>query len=452
MSIRDTLSMCFGNLMRRKGRTFLSVLGVVIGCASIVCMMSIGVGINNSQQAWLDEMGDLTSIDVLENYNTGQKLDDDLIDSIKSIPHVKFIAAKQTLGDQLSPTVSAGSGGRYISEYASVAAYDSETLQNLGLQLKDGSLPETKGSVAIGEMFEYSLKDSRRPEGKNMISYYDESTYEPYPEEERPDPYVKLTGDKIEIGVLDEYGKTAYSEEFRVTGRVKQDYNICYESDSGVIMQSSDLAAFRTAAEKALNLKRSKPSYSELKVFCDGLDNVSGVEEEIKTLGYETNSMNSMRESTQEEMNTIQLALGGIGAVSLIVAAIGIMNTMIMSVSERTKEIGIMKALGCYVADIRKLFLLEAASIGMIGGILGSVFSLAVSVLINIIYMFSQNGGGETEPLLQYITSSPERISVIPVWLFLLGMIFSMLIGLVSGAYPAMKAVKISPLEAMKNE
>ena len=451
MSFRDTLSMCFGNLMRRKGRTFLSVLGVVIGCASIVCMMSIGVGINNSQKAWLDEMGDLTSIDVYENYNSEQKLDDDLIDNIESIPHVKFVAAKQTPGDQLAPVISAGSGGRYMSEYASIAAYDSETMQKLGLEIKDGSLPETRGSVVIGELFEYSLKDSRRPEGKNMISLYDED-YEPYPEEERPAPYIELVGDKIEIGVLNEDGKTAYSEEFRVVGRVKQDYNICYESDSGVIMQASDLVAFRTAAEKALNMKRSKPSYSELKVFCDGLDNVSDVEEEIKNLGYETSSMNSMRESTQEEMNTIQLALGGIGAVSLIVAAIGIMNTMIMSVSERTKEIGIMKALGCYVADIRRLFLLEAAAIGMIGGVLGSVFSLVVSVLINIIYMFSQNGGGETEPLLQYITSSPERISVIPVWLFLLGMIFSMLIGLVSGAYPAMKAVKISPLEAMKNE
>ena len=451
MSLRDTLSMCFGNLMRRKGRTLLSVLGVVIGCASIVCMMSIGVGINNSQQAWLDEMGDLTSIDVYENYNSEQKLDDDLIDNIESIPHVKFVAAKQTPGDQLAPVISAGSGGRYISEYASIAAYDSETMQKLGLEIKDGSLPETRGSVVIGEMFEYSLKDSRRPEGKNMISRYDED-YEPYPEEEMPDPYIELVGDKIEIGVLNEDGKTAYSEEFRVVGRVKQDYNICYESDSGVIMQASDLVAFRTAAEKALNMKRSKPSYSELKVFCDGLDNVSDVEEEIKNLGYETSSMNSMRESTQEEMNTIQLALGGIGAVSLIVAAIGIMNTMVMSVSERTKEIGIMKALGCYVADIRRLFLLEAAAIGMIGGVLGSVFSLVVSVLINIIYMFSQNGGGQTEPLLQYITSSPERISVIPVWLFLLGMIFSMLIGLVSGAYPAMKAVKISPLEAMKNE
>ena len=124
MSFRDTLSMCFGNLMRRKGRTFLSVLGVVIGCASIVCMMSIGVGINNSQKAWLDEMGDLTSIDVYENYNSEQKLDDDLIDNIESIPHVKFVAAKQTPGDQLAPVISAGSGGRYMSEYASIAAYD----------------------------------------------------------------------------------------------------------------------------------------------------------------------------------------------------------------------------------------------------------------------------------------------------------------------------------------
>ncbi len=161
--------------------------------------------------------------------------------------------------------------------------------------------------------------------------------------------------------------------------------------------------------------------------------------------------MKEMRESTQKETRTIQLALGGIGAISMLVAAIGIMNTMIMSVSERTKEIGIMKALGCYVSDIRKLFLLEAAGIGFLGGLIGSILSSIVSLIVNIIYSLTQDI--DTSSFSTMFKGMMEnRISVIPVWLFLFGIIFSMAFGLVSGAYPAEKAVKISPLEAMKNE
>ena len=84
------------------------------------------------------------------------------------------------------------------------------------------------------------------------------------------------------------------------------------------------------------------------------------VESQIKALGYETSSYEDMRKSLEEQSRAIQLILGGIGAVSLLVAAIGIANTMVMSVTERTREIGIMKALGCYVRDIRVMFLAEA--------------------------------------------------------------------------------------------
>ena len=158
-----------------------------------------------------------------------------------------------------------------------------------------------------------------------------------------------------------------------------------------------------------------------------------------------------MRDEVKKEMATIQLALGGIGAVSLFVAAIGIMNTMIMSVSERTKEIGIMKALGCFVSDIRKLFLLEASYIGLLGGIVGSALSGIISFIINIVYV-NLSGAQLEESLIKYLLTSPNRISIMPLWLFLFGVLFSMLVGLAAGTYPALKAVKISPLEAMKNE
>ena len=158
-----------------------------------------------------------------------------------------------------------------------------------------------------------------------------------------------------------------------------------------------------------------------------------------------------MRDEVKKQMATIQLALGGIGAVSLFVAAIGIMNTMIMSVSERTKEIGIMKALGCFVSDIRKLFLLEASYIGLLGGVVGSALSGLISLIINIVYVTIS--GVDTEgSMFVYLLTSPNRISIMPVWLFLFGVLFSMLVGLAAGTYPALKAVKISPLEAMKNE
>ncbi|WP_343014774.1 ABC transporter permease, partial [Bifidobacterium longum] len=173
----------------------------------------------------------------------------------------------------------------------------------------------------------------------------------------------------------------------------------------------------------------------------------------------------------------IQLILGGIGAVSLLVAAIGIANTMVMSVTERTREIGIMKALGCYVRDIRVMFLAEAGAIGFFGGLIGCVLSGLISLGINVVGalyaggmsggmsggMVSGAGGGSGDGtgggtsiwtiLWQAIVGGENvtRYSVIPWWLFLFAVLFSTLIGLLFGFGPANKAVKIPALDAIKN-
>ena len=172
-------------------------------------------------------------------------------------------------------------------------------------------------------------------------------------------------------------------------------------------------------------------------------------------MGYYTYSMQSMRESMEKSARQVQLMLGGLGAISLFVAAIGITNTMIMSISERTREIGIMKALGCYVRDIRLLFLMEAGTIGLLGGIIGLIFSLLISVGINLFAMGAMGGGGITaQTVLQALIGGEEvsRVSAISPGLMLFAIVFSVFVGLVSGYYPANKAVKIPALEAIKHE
>ncbi|MGB4648542.1 MAG: FtsX-like permease family protein, partial [Acetivibrionales bacterium] len=166
---------------------------------------------------------------------------------------------------------------------------------------------------------------------------------------------------------------------------------------------------------------------------------------EIKNMGYGTYSLLDILKSMQETSATMQAVLGGIGAISLFVAAIGITNTMVMSIYERTREIGVMKVLGCMLSDIRNLFLFEAALIGFIGGLLGIGFSYGASVLLNR-YAGGLFGGG------YYYGGSDSIVSLIPPWLAVAALAFATLVGIISGFMPARRAMKLSALEAIRTE
>lgn len=139
-------------------------------------------------------------------------------------------------------------------------------------------------------------------------------------------------------------------------------------------------------------------------------------------------------------MNMIQAVLGAIGAVAMLVAAISITNTMMMSIYERTKEIGVMKVLGCDMRNIGALFLLEAGFIGFLGGVIGLGLSYSLSAVLNYLVAQSPDMGMES------------GISYIPFWLALLSMGFAILVGMVAGFFPARRAMKLSPLAAIRNE
>lgn len=450
--------MAWQNLKRRRSRTFLTMLGVVIGVCSIVVMVSIGLGINESSEAQLSQMGDLTTIQIY-NYggeNGRTKLDDAAMQAIRQLPYCAGATAKQELGEiGFGYTLNAGPNQRYKSDYLSISAVDFDQLEALGYKLEEGQFPGPGSANAIpvlaGSQTAYNFYDSYRPEGMNRIDIwqYDENGVQLEPEPAFFNPLE--TGLELSFYAGDENG-TPTKYALKATGLLKSDMGLGYETEQGLLIDLKDMARIRKELARASGQAAPKETnYTQALVKADDISHVAELEEAIHQAGFpDTSSMQSMRESMQESTRMLQLMLAGIGAVSLFVAAIGIANTMVMSISERTREIGIMKALGCRLGDIRQLFLAEAGIIGLAGGLLGALLSLAISSLINV--LASSVPVTDWQTFWQAVTGYGTRVSVVPLWLLGLSVVFAVLVGLISGFSPARKAVKVPALEAIKHE
>ena len=225
-----------------------------------------------------------------------------------------------------------------------------------------------------------------------------------------------------------------------------------YWTQSGIVLRIQDMKMLQKVYNDMTKTKTEEKSYEQVYVKVDDLKNVTDVETAIHDLGFtNTYSMNQQREEMQQQVIKSQMIFGGIAAVSLFVAAINIINTMTMAIYERTREIGVMKVLGCELGSIRTMFLLESSTIGFIGGLIGVAFSLLASFVLNnlstILAAFGQGGG------YYYMDGGGSAaISIIPPWLMLAALVFATLVGLVAGILPANKAVRISALEAIRHD
>ena len=456
MRLSDIGRMCIDNLKRRKGRTFLTVLGVFIGCTSIVVMVSIGAGMKESQDQMMSEMGDLSIIEVSQGMSengTAAKLDDAAVKSFSEMDGVAAVLPKVS-PDQLSISLKAGINDRYSCDWATVVGVDISAMEDMGFELTDGKFPSSNMDEAVGGQYlAYNFTDSLMPEGRNMVdrwSAYDENGNMTG---DLPDPFFDILKTPVALEASGgEEGQTPYKKTINIVGTLKEDQGKGWETSDGIIMS---IDAVKDLIAKATGNENVILSYSTVNVKAADISQVAEIENSIKAMGYYTYSMQSMRESMEKNARQVQLMLGGLGAISLFVAAIGITNTMIMSISERTREIGIMKALGCYLRDIRMLFLMEAGAIGLMGGVAGLIFSFIISMVINLFAMGALGGGGITgEILLQSLVGGEgvTRISAISPGLMLFAIVFSIFVGLVSGYYPANKAVKIPALEAIRRE
>ncbi len=468
MSWMDLLRMSSSNLRRRKLRTFLTVLGVMIGTTSIVVMISLGLGLQASIYEELEMMGGLNTISVtgadagdsMVYYGDGgdeEKSDKRLTDAaIKELAKLEHVTSVRPQYEMSIILLKGGYEG-----WAQLEALTPEAMEELKLDLaKGGRLPAT-GTSTLELVY-----------GNGIITnFYEKGTGKGYYETgELPD--IDMQKDTIFL-ILDQEGyyaaqegpsfgtaenpenpqpavKKAEKHAVRASGVVDGDPDT-YKN--GYYNVYCDLETLKQVLKKEFSgrtipgqptTKSGKPykefSYSSAQVKVDDADLVEKVVADIRGAGYNASTNAELLESAKKQLAVIQAVLGGIGAVSLLVAAIGIANTMMMSIYERTKEIGVIKVLGCSLKNIKQMFLMEAAFIGLIGGVTGMILSFMLSGIINILTGHGAAMGIE------------GNISYIPVWLVLAAMGFAMLVGTLAGYFPALRAMRLSPLAAIKTE
>jgi len=444
----DLALMGIKNLLRRKARTILTVLGVIIGTASIVVMISLGLGMNRAFEQQLEEYGSLTQITVNSNAGRGMiisdsstessrssegeaKFDDTAIENFEAMENVEFAIGMK----RFDGTLYAGK----MQSWADITAVDLEKFKLLGVELSQGTMPTAGGNteVLMGFQVPNNFYDPTSRRGGNskeidvMTTKLEIVPSSNYYDGKRPRGIV-ITPTGLTSETNWDYAWGVYLDYDEFT-RLKADFdrrNKSSDDDNG--------------SKKRSRSKNKEDKFDQIIVSVDDVKNVQEVQDQIKEMGYDAYSLTDALESMKKTSGLIQAVLGGIGAVSLFVAAIGITNTMVMSIYERTKEIGVMKVIGAELKDIKNLFLFEAAMIGLFGGVLGVGISFGISFVINtVIAGMSEGGGG-------YYASSFS--SYIPFWLALLGVGFSTVIGLLAGYYPAVRATRLSALEAIRTE
>lgn len=438
MRISDILAICWRNLTRRKLRTALTAFGVVIGVCAILVMISIGLGLEQYFNEMLAGWGDLTVINV-NNWSGNKTLNDAAVKEMQAIEGVDIATPFYQMEYSLMLTAKKG---RY-TQYGQIYGIYPEALEKLGFEVETGSTlreGDKEYSMVVGKNVNYRFRDTKKRNG-----YGDR--VDPYPDQfgRIKDPFVDVTKDKL-VMVLRAQKEGVKDIEIKpVVAGVMKESDSNWESREGIFMDINELKSLHIKYCKQNGLpKPTEFKYQDVRVKCEDVDKVAAVQAVIKDeMGFDCYSMEDSRKSLQDQARMIQMVLGGLAAISLFVAAIGIANTMVMSIIERTREIGIMKVIGAEVGNIRVMFLMEAGMIGLLGGIVGVGLSYAISYVINTFAggMFQNMGGG-----------AGGQVSIIPIWLVAFALIFSVLIGIIFGFLPANRAVKISALEAIKHD
>lgn len=451
MRFLDLLTMSINNLRRRKVRTALTVLGVVIGTASVVVMVSLGIGLNALMMEMYSSYGSMTAIEIYNYGNNGNNgtndnplyLTDDTVKEFLRIPHV-------TSASPVLETNVILKQGVYETN-TSINGVTREFMEQI--PLGQGKLPDPKSTemeFIYGNAVVQWFQNSKTGKGywdtqelpdidymnKPMFVIFDTDAY--YQSRsggsgdgtpvKAPKKYLIRTAGVVEGGI-DDYNSYAYG---------------VYTDIDQLKTQLKKIYKKNPIPGQPTN-KKGKPYsyfiYNQAYVYVDDMENVTAVQKAITDMGFQANSQMEWIEQSQKTYNMIQLVLGGIGAISLFVAAIGIANTMMMSIYERTKEIGVIKVLGCDLRTIRNMFLLESGFIGFMGGVIGVAISYGIGFIMNHFLGIGQ-----------IMTGQAGDISRIPLWLAAAAVVFAIFVGMAAGFFPSLRAMHLSPLAAIRNE
>ena len=456
MKISDLLRMSLESLFKRKVRTILTIMGVVIGTTSIVVMLSLGLGMKSALLSEMESYGSLKSIEVTtagryyddSSSNKDQeelRLDDNLVSTLEGLEHVESV-------DPFLETSIIIKCGIYEGNFQ-LRGVSQSFLESKREDVETGTIPAAGGEIEF--LYGCNIVTEFMNTKTNSYDYWDKG--------EIPDIDL-MNGSLYVIFDTDKYYQSRYPSADGQPVQAPKKYIVSTagifagtpgetwtEDAYTIYCDIDDLKALLAREFKGRvipgqpSMKNGKPYkeifYSRINVNADTMDNVTAIQQVINDMGYRTYANAEWLESDMKMMNIIQAVLGGIGGISLFVAAIGITNTMMMSIYERTKEIGIMKVIGCRIRDIQFLFLVEAGYIGFIGGALGIGLSYGISYLLNKVL----NIGA-------MMFTEGASISIIPPWLALISIIFAAFIAMLAGFLPSIRAMKLSPLAAIRAE
>lgn len=464
MKWSDLIASSLEALRQRMFRTLMTILGVVIGTMAVIVMVSLGVGMSQSLVGDAANDATLTRVTVSGGETTtpdGRKvnkvMNDATVAELASVSGVRVVTPAYRVS--LKATVD-GQEGTLM-----VVGIRSQQLPDQGLELARGRWP-TRGDglgLVVGSKVDWSFGEWSPDGTPPSIDWSKRQLFVDL-------SVSSLTGGSIGgavpggavpgglggTGTTAEVGGFATAAPTRavapVTGVLVGDDNSYGMNDWDSFADLDQLVALLRKANPSVALPGQPATsdgrprgtefvYSEVYLTAETPERAEELTTELRNEGYVTSSNMELIKQMQQVAVVVQAVFGSIGFISLLVAAIGIANTMMMSVYERTKQIGIMKVLGASLRDIRRMFLVESAFIGLFGGLIGLVVSWAVSWLMNNVLA----------PIVAGPTESVD-ISVIPVWLAVASVAFATAIGTLAGVLPAQRAMRLSPLAAIRAE
>ena len=441
--------LCLMNMKRRKIRTFLTVLGVMIGVISVVALMSVGLGVKKEM---IDSVVDSGSVNQIKVYSeTGGKHKDRMITDKTIETFSKFSNVSGCYSVYEVPVTMKYGEYEYYGNLVGVPGDELSTwkLVNGENVIKDSDGKGFAAGSSVGKLFfnpnTYTSFEKKEKKGIGSLTGRRFDTVFGWGDENAKTVKLKLTGVLADESADKASDDDSDNESDNTEGEV---YTSTYSEKSQTIYCDMDYLKSLLKRVSVDGKLEGQPvdgngnSYREFIytaaiVTVDDTNNVDAIVKKFQDMGYQTENAKEYLDTIQKYLKMIQLLLGGIGTIALVVAVIGISNTMTTSVFDRVNEIGILKVLGCDIDELRLLFLAEAAIIGAAGGVLGVGCSYGVKVIIDkcAVSMFHLAKG--------------TNISYIPWWLALAGMMGSVVLGVAAGYFPARWATKLRPIDAV---
>ena len=481
MKANDLVDLAARNLRESMFRNSLTTLGIGVGVASLVAMLSLGIGLQQLADRRLAKSGLFDAIVVtssrsLRIFNRADNpngappaesrpLDEKaraemarLPDVLEAVPDLRFISELRYEGkSHLAMVAGLPFSARDKDAFDNMQGrfFSSEDADEAILQIQFAN--ELLGiHQKLGESSSKLSGQTQTLIGKELTLRYAERVPSPVAPESKPTPAEEGGGAGQRSGALKSAPQPPAMAAFSVVPR-ERNLRIVAVTDqdpegmrgvSGArvfipLQMGEKLHVMAPSGSRGNEPDFSNvPAYPSVSVRVKSPDRVESVQDAIRKMGFSTFSILDATRGLQRFFAVLDLFLGIFGSLALAVAALGIVNTLVMAILERRREIGIMKAIGASDGDVMKLFLAEAAVMGLVGGMLGVALGWAMGRLINAganIYLHRQN-------------LPSENLWAVPWWLVAGAIAFAIVISMVSGLYPAARAAKLDPVQALRYE